>query len=249
MTINFLHFSIQEFLAAYHIANLPADEELQIIKKKFWSSIHFSMFTIYITLTEGQRPSFKHFLCGGNEVIAISDKFLNNQLQCLRLYHCFYEANNVDICKTIERSVTFSNKEIDLCHTTLTASDVECVTVFLTSSFHKEWAGLNLWNCYIQDHGLHVLHHGLLHSDITMNKLQLSFNSLTAQSASMIRDITVKCEVKVLGIDGNYTVGENEQLYSILSNPSTILKELYIYNTKLSSRAAIALFNMLKDNN
>ena len=134
MTMNFLHFSIQEYLAAHHIANLPADEELKIIEEKFWSDIHFNMFSMYVALTKGQRPPFKHFLCSGNKEIAISDKFLNNQLQCLRLYHCFYEADNVNICKTIQQSVTFSNREIDLCHTALTASDVECVTVAI--SYH-----------------------------------------------------------------------------------------------------------------
>ena len=77
-TFNFLHLSLQEYLAAHHIANLPADEELRIIEEKFWSKLHFNMFSIYILLTKGQQPSFKHFLCGGNKVIAISDKFLNN---------------------------------------------------------------------------------------------------------------------------------------------------------------------------
>ena len=179
-TINFLHFSIQEYLAAHHITNLPADEELKIIKEKFWSDIHFNMFSIYVSLTKGQRPSFKHFLCGGNKAIAISDKFLNNQLQCLRLYRCFHEAGDVDICKTIERSVTFSDKVINLVATSLIANDVECVTVFLSSSFHKEWVRLNLWGCYIQDHGLHMLHRGLLHCrKITIDQLSLGNNGLT----------------------------------------------------------------------
>ena len=249
-TINFLHFSIQEYLAAHHIANLPANEELKIIKEKFWSDIHFNMFSIYVSLTKGQRPSFKHFLCGGNKAIAISDKFLNNQLQCLRLYRCFHEADDVHICKTIERSVTFSNKEINLSNTRLTASDVECVTVFLTSSLHKEWAGLDLSQCYIQDHGLHILHRGLIRCrNVTIDQLQLSNNGLTTQSSSLISDIAVTCEVKKLVINGNDTIGENEQLYSILSNPSTLLKRLFMWHTKLSSRAAIALFTALKDNN
>ena len=249
-TINFLHFSIQEYLAAHHIANLPADEELKIIEEKFWSDIHFNMFSIYVSLTKGQRPSFKHFLCGGNKVIAISDEFLNNQLQCLRLYRCFHEAGDVDICKTIERSVTFSDKKINLRDARLTAGDVECVTIFLTSSFHKEWVRLNLIGCYIQDHGLYILHRGLLHCrKITIDQLQLSYNGLTTRSSSLISDITVTCKVKVLRINGNYTIGENEQLYSILSNPSTILEVLYMNNTKLSSRAANALFTAVKDNN
>ena len=248
-TINFLHFSIQEYLAAHHIANLPADEELKIIEEKFWSDIHFNMFSIYVSLTKGQRPSFKHFLCGGNKAIAISDKFLNNRLQCLRLYRCFHEAGDVDICKTIERSVRFSDKEINLNYTSLTASDVECVTVFLTSSFHKEWVWLHLSYCYIQDHGLHILHRGLLHCRKIINKLQLIHNGLTTQSSSLISDIVVTCKVKLLWINGNDTIGEDEQLYSILSNPSTMLEELHMTNTKLSSRAAIALFTALKDNN
>ena len=249
-TINFLHFSIQEYLAAHHIANLSADEELKIIEEKFWSDIHLNMFSIYVSLTKGQRPSFKHFLCGGNKAIAISDKFLNDELQCLRLYRCFHEAGDVDICKTIERSVRFSNKVIDLGSYRLAASDVECVTVFLTSSFHKEWVGLILSLCYIQDHGLHILHRGLLHCrKITIDLLQLSYNGLTTQSSSLVNDITVMCEVKKLRINDNDTIGENEQLYSMLSNPSTMLEELDIHNTKLSSRAAIALFTAVKDNN
>ena len=249
-TINFLHFSIQEYLAAHHIANLPADEELKIIEEKFRSDIHFNMFSIYVSLTKGQRPSFKHFLCGGNKAIAISDKFLNDRLQCLRLYYCFHEAGDVDICKTIEESVTFSNKEINLNHTRLTASDVECVTVFLTSSSHKEWVWLYLLDCYIQDHGLHILHRGLLHCrNITIDQLLLNYNGLTTQSSSLISDITVKCKVKKLVIDGNDTIGEDEKLYSMLSHPSTMLEELYMWRTQLSSTAAIALFTAVKDNN
>ena len=126
---------------------------------------------------------------------------------------------------------------------------MECVTVFLTSSFHKEWVWLNLHSCYIQDHGLLILHRGLLHCRKIIDQLELTYNGLTTQSSSLISDITVTCEVKVLWIDHNYTIGENEQLYSILSNPSTMLEKLYMWNTELSSRAAINLFTALKDNN
>ena len=169
------------------------------------------------------------------------------QLDLTYLYRCFHEAGDVDICKTIERSVKFSDKEINLSGTRLTASDMECVTVFLTSSFHKEWVWLSLFSCYIQDHGLHILHRGLLHCSI--DQLWLDYNHLTTQSSSLISDITIKCKVKKLVIDGNDTIGDNEQLYFILPSPSTMLEELWMYNTKLSTRGAIALFTALKDNN
>ena len=249
MTFNFLHFSIQEYLAAHYITNLPAVEELKIIKEKFWRGIYFNMFSIYIAMTKGQRPSFKHFLCDGNEAIIISDKFLNNTLQSLRLYRCFYEAGDVNICKTIEQSVKFNSREIVL-GSTLTASDIECIAVFLNSSFCMEWAKVDLWYCYMHDHGLRILHHGLLHcTNVTINELRLEYNGLAAQSSSLISDITVKCKVKKLGIDGNYTIGEDERLYSMLTNPSTKLEVLYMRYTKLSSRAATALFKALMNNN
>ena len=249
-TFNFLHFSIQEYLAAYHITNLSADEELRIIKEKFWSKLHFNMFSIYISLTKGQRPSFKHFLFGGNKAFAISEKFLNYQLRCLQLYRYFHEAGDDDICKIIETSVTFSSKKINLGFTTLTATDVENVTVFLKSSSQKEWVGLYLTDCYIQDHGLHILHRGLLHcSDVTITTLHLRNNGLTIQSSPLIIDITVSCNVKVLSLHGNHTIGEDEQLFSILTNPSIMLDTLNIQATQLSSTAATTLFNTLKDNN
>ena len=104
--------------------------------------------------------------------------------------------------------------------------------------------------CFIQDHGLHVLHRGLLHcSNVTITTLDLSSNGLTTQSSSLISDITVSCNVKVLGLTGNYTIGEDKQLYSILTNPSTMLETLDMDTTHLSSTAAITLFNILKDNN
>ena len=249
-TFNFVHFSVQEYLAAHYIANLSADEELRIIEDKFWSKIHFNMFSIYVTFTKGQRPSFKHFLCSGNEAIAISDKFLNDQLRCLQLYRCYHEAGDDAICKVIEDSVTFSKKRIALGSHTLTPSDVENLTVFLASSFQKQWDGLNLSDCYIQDHGLHLLHRGLLHcSDVTITALWLHYNGLTTLSSPLIRNITVSCNVKELWLNGNYNIGEDEQLYSILTSPSTMLETLCMNNTHLSSRAAITLFNTLKDNN
>ena len=250
MTFNFLHFSIQEYLAAHHITNLPPDEELKIIEDNFWSDIHFNMFSIYVTLTKGQRPSFKHFLCNGNKMIPISDKFLSNQLQCFRLYHCFHEAGDVDICKTIEQSIMFRSKVIDLRDVRLTAGDMECVTVFFTSCSCKEWKILNLSHCYIQDHGLHILHRGLLHCrDININKLWLSYNGLTTQLSSLISDVIVHCKVKALWIEGNHTIEKNKQLYSMLTDSSTMLEQLFMSNTKLSSRGAMHLFEALMNNN
>ena len=78
LTFNFIHFSIQEYLAAYCITNLPPLEELQILKRHFWFDKYLNTFTIYLALTKGQRPSLKNFISDGNSTINISQRFLNN---------------------------------------------------------------------------------------------------------------------------------------------------------------------------
>lgn len=74
-------------------------------------------------------------------------------------------------------------------------------------------------------------------------------NGLTAQSSSSISNLTVNCKVKVLWLTGNHTIGDNEQLYSMLTNPSSLLEQLYMRFTSLSARSAIYLFTALRKNN
>ena len=251
ITLNFIHFTIQEFLAAHYISNLPPNEELKVIKAKFWNKIHSNMFSIYISLTKGQRSPFKKFLSGGNKAIAIADKFLEDQLKCLVLYRCFYEAGDHTLCNTIEQANIFHNRVISLPGTVLTGSDMECISVFLTySSFNKEWEELKLLNCHIQDKGLNILYRGLRDcSNFTINALWLTNNGLTTQSSSLISELTVKCKVKELLISANDTIGEDKQLYSMLIDPSSALEKLSMASTQLSSRAATDLFTAVKDNN
>ena len=74
LTFNFIHFSIQEYLAAYCITNLPPIQELQILKDKFLFNNYLNTFIIYLTLTKGQRPSFKNFISDGNKTINNSQR-------------------------------------------------------------------------------------------------------------------------------------------------------------------------------
>ena len=250
MTLNFIHFTIQEFLAAHYISHLPPNEELKVIKANFWSNIHFNMFSIYISLTKGQRSSFKTFLSGGNKEIAIADQFLEDWLTCLRLYKSFNEAEDYVMCKRIKQAEIFKSKIINLQGTALTTSDMECISLFLTSSFNKEWKMLSLSSCHIQDKGLNILYNGLHHSnDITIDTMELSWNVLTTRSSSWISELTVKCKVKKLEIYGNRTIGEDQQLYFMLTHPYSELQQLYMMDSKLSSRGARELFTAVKENN
>ena len=52
----------------------------------------------------------------------------------------------------------------------------------------------------------------------------------------------------MLDLSHNYIVGEDQQLYTMLTDPSNMLATLYMYDINLSSKGAIALFEALKGN-
>ena len=254
MTFNFVHFSIQEFLSAYHITQLPPDEELRVLEAKFWSDIHSNMFAMYTSLTKGQRSAFKQFLSRGDDTITtIAEAYLKDQLKCLRLFRCFYETNDKAFYTSIQQGKTFDDKIINLGttspRTSLTVYDVECVTLFLTCSPHKEWKKLNLSSCHIQDHGCRVLHRDLMSSDVNIKELDLGYNGFTRSSSSSINDLTIHCRVEELRISGNDTIGEDPALYNMLTHPSSRLVTLNMFNISLSSPSAITLFTALSKGN
>ena len=201
---------------------------------------------MYIALTKGQQPTFKKFL-SGKESDPISSEFIDDQLKCLHLYHCFYEAGCTELCNLLEQSQTFSSHTIDLSHIKLTTADMKCIALFLTTSYHKQWEELNLSDCDIQDHGIYVLHSILKNTCITT--LQLSNNCLTKAASFLISDIVVTCKVKKLWIAGNHSVGEDLQFCSMITNSSATLEYLHMVDTHLSSRGASSLFMALKYNN
>ena len=259
VSMNFIHFSIQEFLAVHHVTTLSPSEELSFLQKNFWNNpIYFNMFDIYVALTNGQRPSFKRFLqqpsfmerfrkffTGKEESIGISQQFLNDNLKCLRMYYCFQEAGDEVMYKSIEKATQLDKQQIDLSRTRLSPSDLEYLTTFLTCSSHKEWKMLDLFYCQIQDHGLQILQRGLRNSNIIITVLVLALNGLTTVSSSTITELTIGCRVKILNIDSNNTVGENDELYRILTDDSSMVEQLHLRFTQLSSSTTIKLFTSL----
>ena len=244
-TYHFIHFSIQEFLAAYYIACLSPDQTQKALEKQFWESKHFNMFAIYVAYTQGQAESFKRYLSDGNSAVAISEKFLLDPHKCIRLFRCFYEIKDEKMCKCIAQAKIFENDSIKL-QNILAFSDIECLTVFLAVSFQRKWKSVELKGCCIRDQGVRILHHGLKKCNVTISNLNLSDNNIGLLSAEFISTITKNCQVKKLYLIGNKTIGENENIFTKLLQSPSVLETLHMSRTKLTSEAAIRLFSTLE---
>ena len=259
----FIHLSIQEFLAAHHVATLPPSKEHLILHQKFWNTPeYFNVFDIYVALTNGQRLPFKRLfqpslverlktLFIGREKGSkiISDQLLNDKIKCLRMYCGFQEAGDTVKCKLIEIATKLDKQLIDLKYVRLSLNDIHCLTTFLTNSSHKEWQVLDLYSSHIQDCGLQILQHRLQNSDITFKNVELNNTDLTQVSSSFISDLTINCRVQKLWINDNKIVGEDETLYRLITDGSSVLKELYMNSVKLSPTGAILLFTALSKPN
>jgi len=243
LSFHFVHFSVQEFLAAYYVTLLSLDEECTIIEEYFWSDIHYNMFNYYVALTNGQSPSFQEFLRSGK---FMSDKFLVDKLRLLRLYSTFHEAGDNKMCHAIEE--TFSDKVISLESTTLLPNNLESLATLLICSSCENWDKLDLSKCHIQDYGLQILHRNICCSNITIKELWLEYNDLSSSSDSSLSNIVITCKVKVLGIYHNTNVGETEQFMAKIFTDPSVIEVLYMHYNTYSKIWTKHLFFSLKEN-
>ena len=94
------------------------------------------MFVIYVTLTNGQQPSFRQFMKPSlgqrikeavrhNKEISISHQCLDTHLKCLNLYRSFHEVGDKEVCKSVENAKVFQSKIFSIAHNRLSPNDVE----------------------------------------------------------------------------------------------------------------------------
>ena len=229
--VSFVHFSLQEFLAAYHVTCLPYDDELSVLKEKFMSDIHSNMFAVYVGMTKGKRPAFKEYLrygssegsspsdkyitgppfkrqcidsggTGGSSLegsdIAISTEILKNKNMCLRLFKCFHEAGDKDMCSKFIKAGCFSDiyGEDSVRIDSLSPCDAECLGLVLTSK--QEWKRLNV---SLSDTAIEILHHSLTTNTPTIRIIGLLGGYSSNKSTSyFIVNIALMCKTTLLTV-------------------------------------------------
>ena len=252
LSFNFIHLSVQEFLAAYYVACLSEDKELSILEENFWNKTFSNTFAFYVAMTKGQRPAFKRFFAGSKSsasgsTLSIDRNILDDRFKCINLFRCFSEVKDKHLTGIIEQ--LFSGKIINFCYCTLSPSDVESIALLLSCSSIKQWLMLNLYSCCMQQYGLSLLSRPLITNSVTIEKFWLANNLLSSNSDHNISDIVIHCAVKELEIGLNH-LGETEEFFStILSHPSSVLEELYMESNKLSSGTIKRLFTSLQQKN
>ena len=192
VTFHFLHFSIQEYMAAWYISTLSDRDQIKLLQKTFWEHRYYNTWIMYVGKTGGSSFALKHFLSGNWFQLysklfrssKVSKKFLKHKMKCLHLFQCLLEANKEDIIKSVKQ--LFENNRIDLSNQTLLPSDLNTLGFFLIRSVNKQWDELDLSNCNIGSNGSNVLCDRLLDKDargiVTIKLVKFSYNQLNFTS-------------------------------------------------------------------
>ena len=160
---NFLHFSMQEFLAGFYISTLKDAKQNKILQEIFWNPRYHNAGIMYVGLVRGDSFALKHFLSGQRSIMlswlfgtkGIAQNTFSDKVKCLHLFQCFLEAGNDEIA---HRAGNFlSDNTIDFSGHILLQKDIHSFGFFLTKSVNKVWYKLNLSRCYIGDQGFEIL--------------------------------------------------------------------------------------------
>ena len=219
ISYNFLHKSIQEFLAALYVTTLSEAEQFIIIKKSFFQEKYLNMWTMYIGLNENLF-SFWHFLSGKRLRIwsklfgttAISHKILHSKIQCLYLFHCFSELRDNSMCNVV--GTLFRLGKLDLSFCTLSLNEINTIIFILERSPTTYWSELNLSHCNIGDAGCQHLCKGLstLNHKVYFDKIDIDDNRLSLESLQHLVMLLVQCKTQKLYATNNIITMDNSKI-------------------------------------
>ena len=193
-SFHFLHFSIQEYLAAYYISLQPDSFQLHLLKTTFWDICYFNTWIMYVGITGGEKVAWKHFISGNwlmiftkvSKPLKICKKYLHNKVKSLHLFQCFAETGHKESVKI------FEDKIIDLSHQTLLPKDINTICFFLLRSVNKHWIKLDLSCCNIERTGCDILCETFLDKNrhiVSIDEVDFSHNQLRTHSILKLLDI------------------------------------------------------------
>jgi len=153
ISFNFLHLTIQEYLAAYFLSNLPIDQQLIEIKE-FWKDHLSFMWMIYVGISGVQSVVFQQFLSKQQDLV--SGGTVLDRKKGLHLFQCILEGSGSDITLPDVISGLFADDRINLQGLTLLPYHVLSLTTFMAKS-PSRWKSINLENCHMGDRGMSIM--------------------------------------------------------------------------------------------
>ena len=204
---SFLHYAVQEFLAAYHISKLTSEEQFKVVSQIFHNNPLSPVLPFYAGLTKLSNSSVcsmlmevtKKPLDMGSAMVSMlqnptGSKFSNSNKLLLVLVNCIYESQRKDVCKLVDFPHAPLNPSCYVSFQGLRLDPMYCMSLgyFLANKQLDKICTLVLNDCCIGDIGIEVfmkeLSQGRVLKEATGVKLVLSGNDCSRHSVKYISE-------------------------------------------------------------
>ena len=216
---SFVHFSVQEYLAAYYLSQRFFVAQSFHLHHKFWDKRYLGIWTMYTGITQGKKFALQQFLSGenyitggfryltGQEFPGVCEEIKVKKVKCLLLYQMLLEAPDSKIEESLNNVV--KNDTINLNNEKFCSQDVNILTYCITRSYiTMNWKMINLSNCEIGDKECSEIFQGLScddgHKKPTIYYLNLSNNNITFEKFFKLNNVhETSTKINCLNISDN----------------------------------------------
>ena len=179
-----------------------------------------------------------------SNTVTTSQDVLKDPVKVLYLFQCFQEAQDNELCEILSRS--FDSGVVDISNHRLLPHQVMSLGFFLSRS-HRKWNELNLYECYIGDHGMNIIHQYLCGDKANkqeITEIDLGENDLTGASSPLIVDIISHLQPHTLKLYHNNITTNVRDISTAVVTTSTV-KVLNMRNNGVTAQEAVAISDMM----
>jgi len=147
----FLHRTVQEFLAARYASKLPVNDQLSLFKKQV---ANFGTAVVFLAgLTKLVDPAYQQYFekevsFSLSELFMLDFKVFHSREDFLRHLHSIYEAQNTELCRILPKCV--EKQEIVMIDVPLSPFDCRVLAYCLINSGCC-WKSVDLQDCFLSD--------------------------------------------------------------------------------------------------
>ena len=224
-SFNFLHLTMQEYLAAYCVSCFSEEQQLAILLETFWDYYFDFMWIMYVGIVGMKSKPFASFI----KTDVLDVLYCIEKVKCLHLFQCYTEAK---IDTEIPQDVTsiFTNGDVDLTGTTLLSHHVTSLLCFMSASV-QQWQSLKLSNCFLQRAEMYIIIQNLLNNKERMSTLQYIDISLNSSTPWGVYCVIIKhCCVDSLTLCGDEGMDEYIKEISDSLQANTTLQSLTLFS-------------------